>query len=858
MPEKKPSDILKNTLHFLTIIFIEGLVAAAWLLLIPKEAGNAVFLGYSLRRLALLVPIFGVAALAGLLYLSLKNRPGWQAALLDKVKLANLSRAGIAAGFLMALAAWSFAFFFHFLRLLDDMGAYVRLLPVITYVIAVGLEVVLFIALVWLGGRQKTYGAKLKSLFGKPFWIILGILVSIWLVIELTGLGKAPEFISIVSLGVPLLEGQVWYMAGLVVLILCLAGAWSRLPESARRGRKLNVDLLVCLVLWVLAAVLWLSLPLPNHNYFAPDRLPPNNSIYPFSDAEQYDMNSLWVWKGSIKDTVISKPLYVTFLALLHALVGLDYSKMILLQTLVLAILPAVLYLIGREMHSRLSGLVLALFAILREMNSIQAINTANVSNSKLLLSDLPATLLVCVLVLVMIRWIKSSDGRIGLRPFLIGGIIGCLNLMRIQTMLLEPFAILVFILHYRKNFRKILTAGAVFLLAVSLVLVPVLVRNHSITGTYWVDSPSTSSALYRFFLDASESELDIPQASSEEEMLDRNISVISQVLRQNLGNVVSMMLDNFMRNFISTLLIFPVRLGNGAGFQDFMQIHEPFWSDVYSQGNIWNALVIVFNLAIISIGVASTARKQMPALRLVTGFYLVYSLSSALVRLSGWRYIMPVDWLAMAFFAFGLIECLRQVCARWLGWNGFGEVDGLTVYNAQVAPVAFTWKPAAAYGLLFFLAGASVGIRADLIPADYPAYTRAEVCSAIQTALVGSEWEDQSAELNEFCLREDVRAYEGIGVYPRFFKQGTGFYKRNYDPFFGIQDYGRLVFRTVGAPNSKVYIKTDDADIHFPDGTPVYVVGTEKAKFEARVILIEGEKPQLIVSSGDFSEAAD
>ncbi len=60
MPEKKPSDILKNTLHLLTIIFIEGLAAAAWLLLIPKEAGNAVFLGYSLRRLALLVALLRI------------------------------------------------------------------------------------------------------------------------------------------------------------------------------------------------------------------------------------------------------------------------------------------------------------------------------------------------------------------------------------------------------------------------------------------------------------------------------------------------------------------------------------------------------------------------------------------------------------------------------------------------------------------------------------------------------------------------------------------------------------------------------------------------------------------------------
>jgi len=31
--------------------------------------------------------------------------------------------------------------------------------------------------------------------------------------------------------------------------------------------------------------------------------------------------------------------------------------------------------------------------------------------------------------------------------------------------------------------------------------------------------------------------------------------------------------------------------------------------------------------------------------------------------------------------------------------------------------------------------------------------------------------------------------------------------------------------------------------------------VGPQNTKFEARIVLIEGDQPQLIVSSGDFSE---
>ena len=436
-----------------------------------------------------------------------------------------------------------------------------------------------------------------------------------WALVELTGLGKKPEFVSISSLNVPLLEGQVWYVAGMLVLVLCLINAWSRLPKAVHGSWKLSYDLIVCIALWALALALWMSLPLPRHNYFAPRALPPNYEIYPFSDAEQYDLNSIWVWKGSIKDTVISKPLYIVFLSILHALVGLDYGKVILMQTLVLALLPAVMYLIGREMHSRVGGLALAVFVILREMNSIQAVNFSNVSNSKLLLSDTPATLLVAVLLLLIIRWFKTPRDKVGKYPFLIGGIIACLNLTRIQTLLLEPALLVLLVVRYWKQFKKFLQAFGLALLALALVLAPVLVRNHSITGVYWLDNPATSSGLYQFFIDENEYDLDIPEVETEEDILNRNISVISQVLSQNFGHVVLSMLDNFLHNALSTLLIFPVRLGNNIDFLSNFRIEDPFWSDVYSRSNIWNFAVILFNLVIISIGIGSVVKKHFPTI---------------------------------------------------------------------------------------------------------------------------------------------------------------------------------------------------------------------------------------------------
>ena len=53
----KATQVSKSFHGFFCIILIQSFAAVLWLLLIPKEPANAVFLGYSLRRLVLLIPL---------------------------------------------------------------------------------------------------------------------------------------------------------------------------------------------------------------------------------------------------------------------------------------------------------------------------------------------------------------------------------------------------------------------------------------------------------------------------------------------------------------------------------------------------------------------------------------------------------------------------------------------------------------------------------------------------------------------------------------------------------------------------------------------------------------------------------
>jgi len=292
------------------------------------------------------------------------------------------------------------------------------------------------------------------------------------------------------------------------------------------------------------------------------------------------------------------------------------------------------------------------------------------------------------------------------------------------------------------------------------------------------------------------------------------------------------------------------VRLGNGMPLLELMQMaeKEPFWEQIYSQPNLINTLLLLLHLTLIALGAAHLLRRKKSVFWMLIGFYVLYNFSSALVRLSGWRFIMPVDWLALSFFVFGLLEFFY-----WLRQHTFG---GDMVKHEMPEP-HFVQQPLlrqhgaglASFTVIFAVCGAFIPLRESLFPSYYPKDTKEQVCAAIRDALIGTDWEGESERITTFCLNEETEAIMGIGVYPRFFEAGSGFYDRPDDHYFGEQDYGRLVFRTIGVTNGKVFIKTDNPQIHFKDGDLVYVAGRSHGTFEACIVYIRGTVPELLIS---------
>ncbi len=840
--------IYKSIRGFFYVILFQSLAATLWLLLIPKEPENAVFLGYSIRRLLLLIPLIFPPFAVLFTNHNLKKHETWRKWLEVERNKAILAMTLILGGILTALAVWSFIFLFHFLDLFSDVGVYNRLMPLLISYLFMGIELPAFVITALY--RVPDGHRKLLKFPWKSFLAALLVIGLCFLVIEITGWGHGFTKIVIVVLGVPLLEGQIWYIAGILMMISFTALAWNTIPSGQRIHLIKHRDAAVFLTLWLIAIVLWVSLPMPDHNYFAPSVRPPNFEKYPFSDAEQYDLNSLYVLYGAVDNFVISKPLYVSFLTVLHAVAGLDYVRVVFLQTLVIALFPGILYLIGKELHSRLGGIAIALLAIFREINSIQASTMANVSNSKLLLSGMLAALLASLLVYVIIRWFKAPGKKVSVHAFIIGGIIGAFILTRLQAMVLVPFGILLAVVRYFKNIKSILISILLLVLAVGLILAPVLIRNHDITGVYWVDNPSSTGGLYRYFIFEDDYEIEIPEADSSGEKLKRNISVISSAFSRGFGDIMHFMVDHFMRNEISSMLVMPVRLGNKIQFLDFLKINKPFWAEIYTQKNVLNLTVLIINSIIIALGFSYAFQRNPWAVICIIGFHLIYSLSSAVVRLAGWRFILPADWIIFAFYAMGLVELITAFFKIAFGWDLKTLASDWVAYPTESVTKSFAWRGYLMYGLFLLFIGGFIPLREAIFPSLVPEYNREDVCSAFITAAESSRIPQIEVDVATYCEDERTGVWMGYGVYPRFFDEGEGYYSRSYDFRFGKQDYSRLVFRLIGKVNSFAYIRTNRANLDFPNGALVYMLAKDMGKVGAGYVLVGGDKPELIISS--------
>jgi hypothetical protein len=569
---------------------------------------------------------------------------------------------------------------------------------------------------------------------------------------------------------------------------------------------------------------------------------------------------------------------YTLFLALIHAIGGLDYEPIIWMQVAVLALIPVLLYCVTRQVHNRVSALIAATLLISRESNAIILGSSITTSHAKLLMSDLPTTLGVILLILVMIRWLQSPSQRQTL-TLIAGGITGTFMLIRPEFGVLLPFIGLVALFQLIRTPRIWLKGMLLITVGLVLVLSPWIWRNYQITGTIFLDSPYYRTDLFAHrYQDRGETpppptqsvpatteeatqpqitptqKVAVQERESEVDIAERMAEEAVQFAKDNPMAVLHFISNHFANSQIQTVLYLPAtfRLGDSAlsflGHQNPTKFWEnccsaenyirrlPFWFKWDEQLPSQSVIPLLINLFLVSVGLVSAWKQQRFIGLLPLAASIGYSLINAIVRNSGGRYILPIDWVGIFYFSIGLGQLTLWIIAYFrniaIPANVIGEVHPSPQEESPPLGRAANFGVA----LAIFIFGCILPLSEKVIP---PRYTDEFMESQQNVFLQSAVLSDiDPTTWNNFIQTGDT-IIQGRALYPSYFEADDEATIAN--PY-GLPALAHLSFYIIGPFNGGVTMPLDNVPEFFPNGADVLLVGCPGKSFDALIAVIFDE----------------
>lgn len=770
------------------------MLALTW---VPRES-----LGISLARAAVLFVLGGFLFVC--CYWALRPPKGQ----------AVLARSGIIVSCAVVSLISGIALFL--LRYLDPEGLapyFVRLSPLLWYFLALGIQTSVVLILERFGFHPGALGPSKAVL--RSGAIAFALLLVACLFVVITRIGLTPDSAYWGEPGVPLLGWQL-ALAILATLIVLVVGLRAR--TTARW------DALLGLAVWAVALAVWFSVPLSvmRNSFYAP-MSPPTNQPFPNSDAGYYDSMSESLLIGHpFQGQIPTRPLYIVLLTMLHLAVGEHYELITAGQTVILAFIPVVLYLLGKSLHSRAAGLMIALFAILREWTSLLVSSQTRVSNTRTLLVDLPTLLLMCLACLVAVRWLARRDRGTGL---IAGAVFGLALLLRTQSILIVPLLCLLAVLAYGGRDRKWVAALAWFVGGLTITVLPWLLHNYLQSGHVTFDAP------FQYQIIASQYQytgnLDINNVDLQGKSL---LGILWTFLLRDPKFVLGFVATHFLATQINGLLALPL-IEPYSGLRAPLNLYWLGWNGLLGPSNV--ALVIGY-LGIIAVGLGAAWRRLRWSGLTPLVFSLGYSLANGIGRFSGWRYDLPADWVAYFYFGIGVAEIIGMFALL------FGA-DSQKIHrpDAKVAGPPRIQVQTVVVVMSCVVIGASPWIAQIISRPPSSDQTQAQLLSALVSSPAVQRLGLGGIEVRSFVASQQGILQEGRVLYPRFFSRNTGLASAHPWPAYAPREFPRLGFLLLNQTLHDAVLPVRDVAGPFPHGANAVLLGCQMADhIDVRLIL--------------------
>ena len=805
--------------------------SAAWILgrilSSPSESERAVAFGLSVPRLAIALSLLAAfIAFAWITVKTLAASPAWSERIVESwFRKERYSRVTAWLGSISFGAAWIGCFLPAY-RLGEWAGYWERIQPVLVFVLLASLATLLFLFVE--RSRALDPSALLR---GWPLFLI-GLLLLATMFYSRFGI-YSPQEDYWYGAGVPILASQLIVAIFAGILYLQYGSAW----------RTKRADILICILIYAVTAILWISAPL-HRSFLFTDPSPPNGVLYPFADSALFDKASQFPLIGqkifAFNTLFFERPLYLSFLVYLHALFGQDYKLLMAIQAGAFAIFPVLIYLIGRSLDIRSVGLASAIVALVRGLNSISASNLIDTASPKMILTDFPTAMGLALVTLLTCEWLKEPERRRHY-PLWIGGSIGLTVMLRTNGLMLLPAIPLVSSFVLRRNGRQWVFSSLMILLGVIAITLPWEIRNLSLGGKLYgpIVTKFQNVIRDRYPSEAGPSS-QVPSEYAFSSLRLKSTALISIIYQQDVGqsdlpcNTVPCFATNhFLHNTLTSILIFPT-LPLLDDLRYLIKDRQPYWQ-VDWDGSLPGAALFILslNLFLITTGIARAWREKRIIGVVPLVMFVAYNLSNALARTSGGRYLVPADWILILYHLLGVFHVIAWGAnALGFSWNLFASGPEPEIHVKQ----NFGIKVLGACAVLLVL-GSLLPLSETLYSPRYqdlhPQETLAENRTLIEQAGI------QLPELETFLQSPEAELLVGRALYPRSYKMDQGEFVNAFFPYDTL-GFPRTAFMLIGPAGERGVLLPGDVPEYLPHASDVLVVGCQSAvHFDAVMVIV-------------------
>ncbi|MBI9043077.1 MAG: hypothetical protein JEZ06_01255 [Anaerolineaceae bacterium] len=848
---------------------LEAIAALIFLFSIPVDSKNNMLFGYSFERLLLV----GFLLLSSIFFVMISVSWNKNKRITSEIKKYISKRKQVIL--LLRILCLSFLVSWVLLWIPDyrygNMLAYFqRLKPLIILVSVISFQSWILIIFQEFGisvSKLKSFISKGHA-YSKAFKIVFISLLAIWLFIWITKLGVKPDAVYWNESGIPILNFQILFIALFGVMLL-LVYKWLDNENWLEKIVKFRyLDILLFFFIWGVSAFFIVNTPI-QPSYFSPGPYPPNFEFYPFSDSGVYDRSAQFavIGQGLGNGYHIDKPLYVLYLLILHLLSGENVNLFLNLHGAILGIYPAILFLIGKSLHSRSAGIIVALLAIFKEVNGINAGSMITTSHSKFLLSEVPQGIAMLVLTYLLIIWLKKPEKN-WKTLMLLGGVLGLTVLIRNNSWLLLPYVLLVIAWVKRKHFKQMIISSLIIVFFLFLTIAPWMWRSNQLIntplffmgglkGVVWEGRylPSLSSEEPQIkptpnIIDA-DNEIIEPDEPPEiiTVQVEQKSSVEKEVPKSIFGTISTMLKfisAHYFHNIVGIVMMLPTSMQ----FHDLLHLTK-------SAGSVWSrdwqgdltlvkGLFVFLNLFIISVGITACWRRWKIVGLVPLGTLFVYVGALAVARTSGGRYLVPIDWGVYFYYGIGILEVITASLLL------FGDKDWKRLEKEPQFKKRndISVKGTLGLGALFLSVGLLLPLADVVIPQQYVKLSSSEIMQIFEER--GLEIPEITGEktIGEMIESNELDTMYGKALYPNFYGAGQG--EPSSNPVYKYVGYPRLISRFISSEGENyLFFPIEQVPENFPHGSEVIIIGCKGKRDQLNII--DALMVVVMTDSGDF-----